>query len=80
MRTAFEMKYRYLLASIEEQMVKSSWDNFIDVTLCNHEVEDYLKRKGYKLQEVRYERINGVYGFHGRLTGDGEVKMRISWE
>jgi hypothetical protein len=78
-RTAFEMKYKYLLKNIEEKMLES-YQGFIDMTLCNHEVEDYLKSKGYSLQEVRYERIDGVYGFHGRLTGDGEIKMRISWE
>lgn len=81
MITAIELRYRSLLKGLENQMIEASrrCEEFIDLTLCNHEVTDYLISLGYKIKEVRYETIDGEYGYHGRDTGDGTVKTRISW-
>jgi hypothetical protein len=79
-RTAIEMKYRFLLANLEESMLKRR-DGYIDVTLCNDELENYLRSLGYDVKYIRYEfNTHNEWGYWGRDTGDGAIMTRISWE
>lgn len=81
MKSAIEVKYGNLLRLLEEQILEAEnkGDDHIDVTLCNHAVEDHLRSLGYKTKEIRYETVDNVWGYHGRDSGDGTVKLRISW-
>lgn len=91
--TAFEMKYRSLLENLQEKM-ESAHRSFLDVNMCNDEVEKYLRELGYSVTEIRYQYVsdpkpfdgpvttngNGqVFGYFGRKTGDGQILNRISW-
>ncbi len=80
--TAFEMDHRFFLQNLQEKMENSRLP-FIDITLCNHKIEQYLKDKGYTLMELRYEykdtEKGKEWGFFGRTTGDGHCLLRIMW-
>ena len=80
--TAAELRYKNLLETILEQMEKARRHycaDFIDITLGNDVVINYLIEKGYNVKELRYEYKNNVYGYYGRQVGDGSVLVRISW-
>lgn len=80
--TAFEMEYRFLLQNLHEDMLKARMP-FVDITLCNREVEEYLRNKGYILKELRYDykktEKGDEWGFWGRTSGDGHVLLRVMW-
>lgn len=81
--TAFEVRYRFLLDNIYEQ-IDASILNFIDITLGNDDVIQYLEEKGFIIIDIRYEYKNinneNKWGFFGRTTGDGTcVTKRIIW-
>lgn len=80
--TAAELYYKDLLENLLDQMKKARshyYADFIDVTLGNNTVINYLIEKGYNVKELRYEYKNNVYGYYGRQAGDGSVLVRISW-
>lgn len=80
--TAFEIKYRFILDNIYEEMYNSR-NGFIDTTLGNNEIVNFLKEKGFTVIDIRYEykTISGTrkYGFYGRQIGDGHIITRIIW-
>lgn len=76
--TAFEVRYRFILDDIYKK-IKESRDNFIDVTLGNNEVIQYLEEKGFVVIDIRYEYKKKQWGFFGRTTGDGTCVTRIIW-
>ena len=76
--TAQEVYYKWILADILNKINKSN-QNFIDITLCNDRINDYLTNKGYVLKELRYEYKDNIFGFWGRTSGDGHCLLRISW-
>lgn len=80
--SAIEVKYNNLLNNIKEYMLKAHMQglSFIDITLINQEVTNYLNKKGFCCNEIRYEYDkNNRYGYHGRMKGDGICIMRIGW-
>ena len=78
--TASEVRYKNILDDIYEK-IDTSRDGFIDITLSNSCILDFLKEKGFLTFRVMYEyNENREYGYFGRTKGDGHVLMRIIWD
>ena len=79
--TAIEVKYHNNIQNIYEYMAIAR-QSFIDVSIANHEIENYFTEKGFKVIDIRYDRDlvdKNKFGFYGRTSGDGRCYKRFIW-
>lgn len=81
--TATEVRYHWFLTGLLEDIeeaCRTRFVEFLDITLSNRYLEEYLVSKGFTLVGIRYEyNENKEWGFWGRTDGDGICMTRIIW-